>query len=153
MLTYFPKYFTSKAVTLYLIVLVFCNLIFFKNALSMMWWVFGLVEVIGFFYFANQFTRQWGKFSTKKFGKQLFKTAFGIRLVWMVFSYFFYTYMTGQPFEFDAGDAAGYHKEAMWVHQLISDGNLQAFFTYLDGRFSDMGYTFYLGWQYWITGD
>ena len=41
----------------------------------------------------------------------------------------------------------------MWVHQLINDGNLQAFFTYLDGRFSDMGYTFYLGWQYWITGD
>jgi len=119
----------------------------------MMWWVFGLVEVIGFFYFANQFTRQWGKFSTKKFVKQLFKTAFVLRLVWIVFSYFFYTYMTGQPFEFDAGDALGYHKEAMWVHQLISEGNLQAFFTYLNGRFSDMGYTFYLGWQYWITGD
>ena len=153
MLTYFPKYFTSKAITLYLIVLVFCNLIFFKNALSMMWWVFGLVEVIGFFYFANQFTRQWGQFSTKKFVKQLFKTALIIRLVWMIFSYFFYTYMTGQPFEFDAGDALGYHDEAMWVHQLINEGNLQAFFTYLDGRFSDMGYTFYLGWQYWITGD
>ena len=119
----------------------------------MMWWVFGLVEVIGFFYFANQFTRQWGQFSTKKFVKQLFKTALIIRLVWMIFSYFFYTYMTGQPFEFDAGDALGYHDEAMWVHQLINEGNLQAFFTYLDGRFSDMGYTFYLGWQYWITGD
>ena len=118
-----------------------------------MWWVFGLVEVIGFFYFANQFTRQWGQFSTKKFVKQLFKTALIIRLVWMIFSYFFYTYMTGQPFEFDAGDALGYHDEAMWVHQLINEGNLQAFFTYLDGRFSDMGYTFYLGWQYWITGD
>jgi hypothetical protein len=118
-----------------------------------MWWVFGLVEVIGFFYFANQFTRQWGKFSTKKFVKQLFKTALVIRLVWMLFSYFFYTYMTGQPFEFDAGDATGYHKEAMWVHQLINEGNLQAYFSYLDGRFSDMGYTFYLGWQYWITGD
>ena len=119
----------------------------------MMWWVFGLVEVIGFFYFANQFTRQWGQFSTKKFVKQLFKTALIIRLVWMIFSYFFYTYMTGQPFEFDAGDALGYHDEAMWVHQLINEGNLQAFFTYLDGLFSDMGYTFYLGWQYWITGD
>lgn len=118
-----------------------------------MWWVFGLVEVIGFFYFANQFTRQWWKFSTKKFVKQLFQTALVIRLVWMVFTYFFYTYMTGQPFEFDAGDAIGYHKEATWVHQLINEGNLQVFFTYLNGRFSDMGYTFYLGWQYWITGD
>src|ERR1035437_4411548 len=153
MLTYLPKYFTSKAITIYLIVLVFCNLIFFKNALSMMWWVFGLVEVIGFFYFANQFTRQWGKFSTKKFVKQLFKTAFVIRLVWMVFSYFFYTYMTGKPFEFDSGDATGYHEEGKWVHELINTGNLQAFFSYLNGRFSDMGYTFYLGWQYWITGD
>jgi len=153
MLTYFPKYFTSKAITLYLIVLVFCNLIFFKNALSMMWWVFGLVEVIGFFYFANQFTRQWGKFSTKKFGKQLFKTALVIRLVWMVFSYFFYTYMTGQPFEFDAGDALGYHESAMWVSSCISGDGLKPFFDSLDGRFSDMGYSLYLGWQYWFTGN
>jgi len=118
-----------------------------------MWWVFGLVEVIGFFYFANQLTKQWGNISSKKFVKQLFQTALIIRLVWMIFSYFFYTYMTGQPFEFDTGDALAYHEEGKWVHQLINDGNLQAFFSYLNGRFSDMGYTFYLGWQYWITGD
>jgi len=118
-----------------------------------MWWVFGLVEVIGFFYFANQFTRQWGKFSTKKFGKQLFKTALVIRLVWMVFSYFFYTYMTGQPFEFDAGDALGYHESAMWVSSCISGDGLKPFFDSLDGRFSDMGYSLYLGWQYWFTGN
>jgi hypothetical protein len=136
-----------------MLVLVACNLIFFKNALSMMWWVFGLVEVIGFFYYANQLTRQWGQFSTKKFTRKLFQTALIIRLVWMVFSYIFYNYMTGQPFEFDAADAAGYHGEGMWVHELIKAGNLQAFFSYLDGRYSDMGYTFYLGWQYWITGN
>jgi len=153
MLTYFPKYFTSKAIALYMIVLVFCNMIFFKNALSMMWWVFGLVEVIGFFYFANQLTRQWGKFSTKKFVKQLFKTALVIRLVWMVFSYFFYTYMTGQPFEFDAGDAVGYHESAMWVSTCISGDGLKPFFDSLQGRFSDMGYSLYLGCQYWITGN
>lgn len=153
MLSYFPKYFTSKAITLYLGALVVCNVIFFKNALSPLWWVFGIVEVIGFFYFANLLTKQWGNSSSKKFAKQLFQTALIIRLSWMIFSYFFYTYMTGQPFEFDAGDAFGYHEEAIWVHELINAGNLQTFFSYLDGRFSDMGYTFYLGWQYWITGD
>jgi len=119
----------------------------------MIWWVFGLVEVIGFFYFANQFTRQWGQFSTKKFVKKLFQTALVIRLIWMVFSYFFYIYMTGQPFEFDAGDAMGYHQAAEWVSSCISGDGLKPFFDSLDGRYSDMGYSLYLGWQYWFTGN
>jgi hypothetical protein len=132
---------------------VFCNLIFFKNALSMMWWVFGIVEVIGFFYFANQFTRQWGKFSTKKFTKKLFQTAFILRLVWLVFSYFFYTAMNGRPFEFDAADAVGYHESGCWVASLLNEGSLKPFMDSLDGRFSDMGYALYLGVIYWFTAN
>src|SRR5665647_3936855 len=46
----------------------------------------------------------------------------------------------------------GYHNEGLWVAQMIHDGDLSPYFKYLSGRYSDMGYTFYLGWQYWITG-
>ena len=151
MLNYFPKYFTSKAIFLYLGVLVLCNIIFFSHALPLIWWAFGIVEVISFFYFSNQVTRSWEKYSEKRFLKKLFQTALFIRLGWVVFSYFFYNYMTGTPFEFDAGDSTGYHDEATWLADMIHNGNILPYFKYINGRFSDMGYPFYLGWQYSIT--
>ena len=152
MLNYFPKYFTSKAIFLYLGVLVFCNIIFFSHALPLMWWAFGILEVISFFYFSNQLTRKWSTISPKKFIKNLFQTALVIRLGWVVFSYFFYNYMTGKPFEFDVGDAFGYHTEALKLVDMIQNGNLQPYLNTMKGHYSDMGYPFYLGLQYWITG-
>lgn len=128
-----------------------CNIIFFSNALSLIWWVFGLIEVISFFYFSNQLTRSWQKYSEKRYLKKLFQTALIIRIVWVLFSYFFYTLMTGQPFEFDAGDSVGYHDEGSWLAIMIHDGNILPYFEYIKGRYSDMGYPFYLGWQYSIT--
>lgn len=153
MLIYLPKYFTSKAITLYIGVLVFCNVIFFSHFLPIVWWAFGLVEVLVFFYFSNQLTRNWSTYSPKKFGKKLFQTALIIRIGWVVFSYFFYQSMTGSPFEFDAADAMGYNNGAKWQADLISNGSLQPFFDSLEGRYSDMGYSLYLGWVYWFTGN
>ena len=128
-----------------------CNVIFFSHALPVLWWAFGILEVISFFYFSNQLTRNWQKYTDKRFLKKLFQTALIIRLVWVVFSYFFYTAMTGRPFEFDSGDAFGYHGEGSWLADMIHNGNIQPYFEYIKGRYSDMGYPFYLGWQYSIT--
>ena len=152
MLNYFPKYFTQKAMLLYVISLAAVTGIFFSHAMSWIWIFFGLVEVIGFFYFSNELTRHWGKTSPKVFTKRLFTNALIIRLIWVVFSYFFYKAMTGQPFEFAAADAAGYHNEAVWLADMIHAGNIQPYFAYINGRFSDMGYPFYLGCLYAVTG-
>ena len=152
MLNYFPKYFTSKAISLYLGVLVLCNLIFISHPLPLIWWAFGMVEVLSFFYFSNQLTRTWSTCTEKRFIQKLFQTALIIRIGWVVFSYFFYTFMTGQPFEFDAGDASGYHEEALWLVDMFHKGDIQAFLVFNKGRMSDVGYPFYLGVQYWLTG-
>lgn len=152
MLNYFPKYFTSKAISLYLGLLVICNVIFNTHILGLMWWGFGLVEVLSFFYFSNVLTRRWSTISPKKFIRVLFQTALVIRVVWVIFSYFFYTYMTGKPFEFDSADAFGYHNEAVKLVTMIQNGNVQLYIDSMKGHFSDMGYPFYLGWQYLFTG-
>lgn len=152
MLNYFPKYFTTKAITLYLVVLIVVNILFFNRMLPAMWWVFGIVEVVSFFYFSNILTRNWGNYSPKLFTKKLFTTALIIRLAWVIFSFFFYTLMTGKPFEFSVADSLGYHNEAGWLADMIKQGNIQPYFDYINGRYSDMGYPFYLGWQYAITG-
>lgn len=152
MLTYLPKYFTSKSIYLYVGILFLCNLIFFNRVLPLVWWCFGIVEVISFFYFANLFSKEWGSISIKDFNKNIFIFSLIIRIAWVVFSYFFYSLMTGQPFEFSSADAIGYHGEAIWLSDMIVKGDLQPYYDYIKDRYSDMGYSYYLGWQYWITG-
>jgi hypothetical protein len=132
-------------------VLFFTNLIFINWILGPLWWFFGIVEVLTFFYFANSLTRKWSRYSEKKFNRKLFQNAIIIRISWVLISYAFYNIMNGRPFEFDSADAAGYHGEASWLADMIHSGNIQPYLEYLKGRFSDMGYTFYLGFQYAIT--
>jgi len=152
-LNHFPKYFTSKAISIYTGALFVSNLIFFNHALSPIWWLFGLFEAIGFFYYSNELTRQWAFYPEKKFLKKLFQTALIIRLFWAVFGYFFYIYMNGNPFEFGAGDSTGYHQQATEVASMIQSGELGLFFKQMNGRFSDMGYVLYLGVEYVFTGN
>jgi len=152
MLNYLPKYFTNKAILLYFGILVLVTVLFYARSLPVLFMAFGAVEVVGFFYFANLLTKKWSNFSDKKFNKKLFQTAILIRLVWVLFSYVLFSNLFGQPFEFEAADSFGYHNEALWVVQMINNGDLQPYYTYLNGRYSDMGYPFYLGGQYWITG-
>ena len=151
MLNFFPKYFTSKAIYLYLGVMVLVTFLFFNRALPFVWWIFGLVEVVGFFYFSNRLPQKWANLTPKSFTKKLFILSILLRLIWVLFSYIFYTEMTGQPFEFSAADAAGYHGEALWLVDMMRKGNIDPYFEYINGRYSDMGYPFYLGLQYFIT--
>ena len=60
--------------------------------------------------------------------------------------------MTGKPFEFDAADAFTYHNEALRLVDLIQSGNIQPYLIAMKGNSSDMGYPFYLGLQYSLTG-
>lgn len=150
---FLSKTHSSNAITLYFAVLVVCNIIFFSHALPIMWWIFGIVEVVSFFYFSNQLTRKWTKYKTKKFANKLFVSALLIRLAWVIFSYVFYTIQTGQPFEFSAGDSYGYHDDAIWVADLISKGNIKPYMDYREGNYADSGYTVYLGFIYLLTNN
>jgi len=150
-LNYFPKYFTSKAIYLYLGTLLFCTLFFLSHALPMLWWAFGLVEVLGFFYFSNLLTRKWSSLSLKTFTRRLFTTSLIIRLVWVVFSFIFYTVMTGQPFEFSTADAINYHSRANWIKGLFQIPYLQPYYDFVREGYSDTGYPTYLGLLYYIT--
>lgn len=151
MLNHLPKYFTSKAISIYIAALFVSNLVFYNHTLSPMFWIFGIVEVIVFFYFSNQLTRQWVLYTEKKYLKKLFQTALIIRIIWVIVSYVFYSIVNGNPFEWASADAKAYDHEASWVTDMILSGDLKTYFNYINGRYSDMGYPFYLGWQYLIT--
>lgn len=149
MLNYFPKYFTSKAITLYLTALMVVSVLFMNMAMSIVWWVFGIVEVAGFFYFSNQLTRKWTNYSEKTFSKKLFQTALILRVVWVFFSYLFYLGMTGAPYEFSAADVYTYESLA----NVVMTKGWEGVQSLIDSvGLSDSGYAAYLGTIYSIFG-
>ena len=150
MLDYFPKYFTNKAISFYLISLLLISVVFFSQIMSVLWWITGIVSVIGFFYFSNILTRKWGNISPTSFSKKILITALVIRIVWVLFSYFLYIIMTGQPFEFSVGDAK--------MYQRLGEALAQAGFDNYENVFwgmpvSDRGYGTYLGVLYMLVGN
>ena len=157
MLNYFPKYFTSKAIYLYIGALLVVSFVFRSYTMHWYWYIIGLIATCGFFYFSNTLTRNWSCITSKSFTKKLFTTALTIRIIWVVFSYFFYIAMTGQPFEFSSADATFYDQMGKFGHRLITEGNFN-FLSEFDRHggkvaVSDCGYPIYLSFIYFLTGN
>ena len=149
MLHYFPKYFTNKAIALYFTSLIVVTFVFFRYSMNIGMFLFGIIEVSAFFYFSNVLTKQWSNLTSKKFSANIFTVGFIIRLVWVIFSYFFYIAMTGQPFEFGVADALNYHTIAIG----LSSAGFKNFSNIFNGiGVSDMGYATYLGVIYTVFG-
>ena len=151
MVPYFPKYFSNRAIAVYIVLLLMLPVVF-SHPMIWYWWLFGVVEVAGFFYFLYALTRQWKAVPSKKFENNVLAAALWIRIIYVLFSYFFYQGMTGTHFEFSAGDATWYD----WMGRYGSDiilgkgGSWHDFFNLAE--LSDMGYPLYLSVIYAITG-
>jgi hypothetical protein len=155
MLGYFPKYYTDKAMLVYFALLI-CLPILFGYPMEWYFWIFGIIEVVGFFYFANILPQKWAHYSPKIFTKELFKTALVIRVIYVIFSYWFYDLMTGQPFEFGAADVLFYHEQAGSGREYLSAGRFNLIKELTENTsldLSDIGYPVYLSYIYWIFDD
>lgn len=155
MLGNFPKYYTDKAMYVYFALLV-CVPVIFGYPMEWYFWIFGIVEVVGFFYFAHHLPIAWKNYSPKAFAKKLFITALIIRIIYVVFSYWFYNEMTGSPFEFGAADVMTYNEVGRYGHICLSNGEwnlLTKLELYAGFTLSDMGYPIYLSFLYWIFDD
>ncbi len=147
MLTYFPKYFTNKAIVLYFVALLIVSIIFFDYMLPLQFMLFGVVAVVAFFYFSNVLTIRWQKISEKSYVRKLFITALILRSVYVIFSYYFYIAITGQVFGYSEADALIYDAIA---NDLATRGfdHYQSALWGMD--ISDHGYPTYLGVIYMI---
>lgn len=118
MVTYFPNIISRKAIYCYFITLAIVSVVFMDQVLPFVWMLFGSAEVVLFFYFSNRLTKQWRGLPPIVFVKRLFWTSLVIRLVYMVFVYFFYDFMTGQPFMFHSADEQLYFETSkIWCEQ------------------------------------
>ena len=143
MIPFLPRQISNKAIYLYLGSLAAITLFFIRHAMSLIYIVMGITWVVGFFLLTNYCSKKWFNIPQKRLLSHLFLTALGLRLFWVFFSYIFYTFKTGIPFEFEAADALWYYEE--------STGNINTdlatiwdyLFIHTD-TVSDSGYVFYL---------
>ena len=141
---FLPSYFSSKAIALFFLTLVAVSVIFYKHLLPFIWMVFATAEAVGFFYFTQLLSKRWRRFSEKKFTKELFTTSLLIHAIWVVFAYFFYMYMSGEPFEFAAADSHGYVANGLNFAHLITQGQFLSIFANKGMDVSDMGFPLWL---------
>ena len=149
MLTYFPKYFSSRAIYCYLATLVLISLVFYKYAMPFQFMLFGIVAVLVFFLFGNRLTMEWQRFSAKTFAKKLFVTALLIRVVYVIFIYLYYINMTGTPHAFHAADELTYQFFGeIWRNKGFDAMRYEMKFAAI----SDSGYPWLLGFEYLLLG-
>ena len=142
----------------YLMAIISCSVLFSTHILSLQWWIFGIISVIGFFFFANRQTKLWINTRPMAFTKKLFWSALAIRVVWVLVSYYLYYQWTGTPFSINAADELVYDASAREIAEALRNGNYNIFKTaqFSMGHYesiSDLGYPMFLGLIYWIFWD
>ena len=153
---YYPNRFSQTSMMVYILGMVIVAFAYASYAMHWYWWIFGIIEVIGFFYGVNYCTRNWLWASERKFEKRLFSTSLVIRVIAVLILYRFFDIMTGKPFMFQAADAFEYGEEAKWMADCIRNWHFEDYWNYkfvYSNGVSDAGYPLYLGFVYLLTGD
>lgn len=108
MLTYFPRFFSVRAIICYVVTLALVSAAFMSFVMPFQFMLFGLVPVILFFQYSNKLTISWQRIKPAAFTKKLFSTALIIRIVYVIFIYFYFIEMTGLPHMYYPGDELFY---------------------------------------------
>jgi hypothetical protein len=146
MLTYFPNYFSRRAILCYAITLALVSVLFINYVLPLKFVVFGFVAVILFFACSSKLTMEWGRSPVQNFQRSVFFVAFFIRLAYVIFIYYYYISETELPHAYYAGDELLYQDVAK---RWFEDG-YEEFSNYLHSYIdsSDSGYCWWLAILY-----
>lgn len=149
MIPFFPKQVATRATFVYAIALVFVTILFNRFVMKTEFFIIGIVSVVGFFFFTSQWSQS--KKTEREFVRNLFLISFVLRVLWVFISYYYYSSVNGNPFEFGSADAIGYHEGAAEISKESLSIIYQHFFTDVSGV-SDLGYIYYLSLLYKLIG-
>lgn len=151
MLTFFPRVFSTRSIICYVATLTLVSAIFISHALPFQFMLFGFVPVVVFFTYSAKLTTNWQRFGEVPFTKKLFSTSLVIRLVYVIFIYFYYIQMTGLPHMYYPGDEMFYE----YIGTLLREEGAIRFAELLkvyNVDFSDSGYCWWLAFENMILG-
>lgn len=152
MLTFFPRYFSTRAIICYAITLALVSAFFMSYAIPFQFMLFGIVAIVIFFTSISKLTMTWQKFSQSVFAKKLFVTAFIIRVSYVIFIYLYYIVETGMPHMYEPADELFYE----YVSGLLREEGFERYVELLQEfrvDFSDSGYCWWLAIEKVVLGD
>lgn len=146
-----PLIFSAVVFTLFITGLT--ALVFNQQLIQWGFVIYNLAVTILFFCGLYFLHKRWKNYGERKLLYLLFCWSLFLRVLAVIFQYFFYFYITGQPFEFNAVDSLFYHEHGLEVarHFRINDFDVSGMLS--DLNFSDKGYNFFLGFIYFLFGD
>lgn len=151
MLNYFPRFLSTRAIICYVVTLTLVSSFFISHALPFQFMLFGLVAVLLFFLCSNKLTMKWQYIPHHLLIKKIFITAFLIRVVYVIFIYFYYIAMTGLPHMYHPGDELLYEE----IGALLKAEGFSRFrelLVFYNIEFSDRGYCWWLALENLLLG-
>lgn len=156
----FPKWLNNPAVLVYVLALLVVTALYSSYSLPWYYMLSGVVFVLVFFLGAQRLTKSWSVWNipkTKKFEQNLFGMAFLLRVAWVLIIYWIFQVNYGDAFGFEDADATFYHDLGEFSANLFRQGDfairadIEQWAPKTD--ISDMGYGYYVGLVYALTGD
>lgn len=151
MLTYFPRYFSVRAIICYVVTLTLVSFSFMSYVMPFQFMLFGLVPVIVFFNYSNRLTVSWQRIKPAVFTKKLFTTALIIRIVYVIFIYFYYIEMTGLPHMYYPADEIFYEYVGTLLRE-VGPSRFRELLVEFNVSLSDSGYCWWLGVENALLG-
>ena len=148
------RYISLFGISIYLLALIVISVAFRSHAMQLEWMLWGFGEVLFFFVLTSVFYPRWKNNEPKQFWRKVFWTALGIRLLYVVFSYYYFSIRLGLPFT-GPGDAIGYYNRSVALSRYIRRGDFGFVVDFLKGYsigFSDHGYLIWLIFLHTIFG-
>ena len=148
------RYISIYGIGVYLLALLVISVVFRDHAMELEWMLWGIGEVLFFFVLTTVFYPHWKNDEPKVFWHKVFWIALAIRLLYVLFSYYYFIIRTGQPFD-SLGDAIGYYNRSVALSKYVKRGDFDFVASFLRGYslgFSDHGYLIWLTFIHTIFG-
>ena len=148
------RYISIYGIGVYLLALLVIGVVFRDHVMELEWMLWGIGEVLFFFVLTTVFYPRWKNDEPKVFWHKVFWIALAIRLLYVLFSYYYFIIRTGQPFD-SLGDAIGYYNRSVALSKYVKRGDFDFVASFLRGYslgFSDHGYLIWLTFIHTIFG-
>ena len=148
------RYISIYGISVYLSALLVISVAFRSHAMEWEWILWGIGEVLFFFVLTSIFYPRWKNDEPKQFWRKVFWIALAIRLLYVVFSYYYFMHRIGCPFE-GSGDEVGYYTRSALLSKYIRRGDFGFVADFIKGYslgFSDHGYLIWLTFIHTIFG-
>ncbi len=152
-----PNWLTKRAIVAYILALGVVTIVYHNYCLPWYYILSGVVSVLAFFIYGSNAAKRLAVERTgeKRFERHVFWMAFIPRLIWTILIYHLFMEYYGDAFGFENGDAIFYDDLGRDFAHALSEGNFKAFWKEINNLIdlSDLGYAFFVGLVYWLTGN